>query len=78
MDDLDGDSEAEEIYRRRRRPRNTRIPRTDRRLRRTPLGLPHVRRHDHLTKNDLYDEVEDIISAADFIEKTEGAQMLFI
>jgi peroxiredoxin family protein len=31
-----------------------------------------------LTKEDLYDEVEDIISAADFIEKTEGAQLLFI
>jgi peroxiredoxin family protein len=27
---------------------------------------------------DLYDEVEDIISATDFIEKTEGAQLLFI
>ena len=33
---------------------------------------------NHLTKNDLYDEVEGIISAADFIEKTEGAQLLFI
>jgi peroxiredoxin family protein len=33
---------------------------------------------NHLTKEDLYDEVEDIISAADFIEKTEGAQLLFI
>jgi peroxiredoxin family protein len=32
----------------------------------------------HLTKADLYDEVEDIISASDFIEKTEGAQLLFI
>jgi peroxiredoxin family protein len=31
-----------------------------------------------LTKEDLYDEVEDIISATDFIEKTEGAQLLFI
>ena len=31
-----------------------------------------------LTKDDLYDEVEDIISATDFIEKTEGAQLLFI
>jgi peroxiredoxin family protein len=28
--------------------------------------------------DDLYDEVEDIISATDFIEKTEGAQLLFI
>ena len=27
---------------------------------------------------DLYDDVEDIISAADFIEKTDGAQLLFI
>ena len=33
---------------------------------------------NHLTKDDLYDEVEDIITAADFIEKTEGAQLLFI
>jgi peroxiredoxin family protein len=32
----------------------------------------------HLTKADLYDEVEGIISAADFIEKTDGAQLLFI
>ncbi|BCY09426.1 DsrE/DsrF/DrsH-like family protein [Actinoplanes sp. L3-i22] len=28
--------------------------------------------------DDLYDGVEDIISAADFIEKTDGAQLLFI
>ncbi len=33
---------------------------------------------NHLSKEDLYDEVEAIISAADFIEKTEGAQLLFI
>ncbi len=33
---------------------------------------------NHLTEDDLYDEVEGIISAADFIEKTEGAQLLFI
>jgi peroxiredoxin family protein len=33
---------------------------------------------NHLTKADLYDQVEDIISAADFIDKTEGAQLLFI
>jgi peroxiredoxin family protein len=32
----------------------------------------------HLSEDDLYDEVEAIISAADFIEKTEGAQLLFI
>jgi peroxiredoxin family protein len=32
----------------------------------------------HLTKDDLYDKVEGIISAADFIEKTDGAQLLFI
>jgi peroxiredoxin family protein len=32
----------------------------------------------HLTKDDLYEEVEDIINAADFIEKTDGAQLLFI
>ena len=33
---------------------------------------------NHLTEDDLYDEVEAIISAGDFIEKTEGAQLLFI
>jgi len=32
----------------------------------------------HLEQEDLYDEVEAIISAADFIELTEGAQLLFI
>jgi peroxiredoxin family protein len=32
----------------------------------------------HLTEKDLYEAVEGIISAADFIEKTEGAQLLFI
>ena len=32
----------------------------------------------HLTEDDLYEEVEGVISAADFIEKTEGAQLLFI
>jgi peroxiredoxin family protein len=33
---------------------------------------------NHLTEEDLYDEVEAIISAGDFIDKTEGAQVLFI
>jgi predicted peroxiredoxin len=33
---------------------------------------------NHLTEADLYDEVEAIISASDFIELTEGAQLLFI
>jgi peroxiredoxin family protein len=32
----------------------------------------------HLNEADLYDDVEGIISAADFIEKTDGAQLLFI
>jgi peroxiredoxin family protein len=32
----------------------------------------------HLDESDLYDAVEGIISATDFIEKTEGAQLLFI
>ena len=31
-----------------------------------------------LTEADLYDDVEGIISAADFIELTEGAQVIFI
>lgn len=33
---------------------------------------------NHLTEEDLYEEVEGIISASDFIDKTEGAQLLFI
>ena len=32
----------------------------------------------HLDKSDLYGPVEGIISASDFIEKTEGSQLLFI
>src|SRR6476659_399905 len=32
----------------------------------------------HLTETDLRDDVEGIISASDFIELTEGAQLLFI
>jgi peroxiredoxin family protein len=32
----------------------------------------------HLTEADLYDEVEGIINAADFIDKSDGAQLLFI
>jgi peroxiredoxin family protein len=31
-----------------------------------------------LEQDDLFDGVEDIIRAADFIEKTDGAQLLFI
>lgn len=33
---------------------------------------------NHLTAADLYDQIEGIISASDFIEKTEGAQIIFI
>jgi peroxiredoxin family protein len=33
---------------------------------------------NHLTMDDLYEEVEGIISASDFIEMTDGAQLLFI
>ncbi len=33
---------------------------------------------NHLISEDLYDAVEGIISASDFIEKTAGAQVLFI
>jgi predicted peroxiredoxin len=32
----------------------------------------------HLELDDLYDEVEAIINASDFIELTSGAQLLFI
>ena len=32
----------------------------------------------HLAEDDLYDRVEGIISAADFIELSEGAQTIFI
>jgi predicted peroxiredoxin len=33
---------------------------------------------NHLTEDDLYEGVEAIISASDFMELTEGAQLLFI
>jgi len=33
---------------------------------------------NHLGMDDLYEGVIDIISAADFIDKTEGAQILFV
>jgi predicted peroxiredoxin len=33
---------------------------------------------NHLTEEDLYDGVEAIINASDFIEMTDGAQLLFI
>jgi peroxiredoxin family protein len=33
---------------------------------------------NHVTLDDLYDGVEDIINASDFIEMTAGAQLLFI
>jgi predicted peroxiredoxin len=33
---------------------------------------------NHLEATDLYDDVEGIISASDFIEKTDGAQLMFI
>ena len=33
---------------------------------------------NHVSEDDLYDGVEAIISASDFIEITEGAQLLFI
>ncbi len=32
----------------------------------------------HLDETDLYEAVEGIISAADFVEKSDGAQLLFI
>jgi predicted peroxiredoxin len=32
----------------------------------------------HLDESDLYEKVAGIISASDFIEKTAGAQLLFI
>ena len=32
----------------------------------------------HLSEDDLYEAVEGIINASDFIEKTAGAQLLFI
>jgi peroxiredoxin family protein len=33
---------------------------------------------NHLTEDDLYDEVEGIINASEFFEMTEGALLLFI
>lgn len=31
-----------------------------------------------LDESDLRDDLDGIISAADFVEKTEGAQLLFV
>jgi hypothetical protein len=42
------------------------------------IGLPDVRRHDETRREDFRDDVEGIITAADFIELTNGAQLLFI
>ena len=42
------------------------------------MGLPDVGRHEPPGQDDLYDGVEAIISASDFIEMTDGAQLLFI
>ena len=33
---------------------------------------------NHLTKDDLYEGVEAVINASDFVEMTHGAQLLFI
>jgi peroxiredoxin family protein len=33
---------------------------------------------NHITEEDLYEGVDGIISASDFIEMTDGAQLLFI
>jgi peroxiredoxin family protein len=33
---------------------------------------------NHLEQKDLYDGVDGIISASDFIEMTDGSQLLFI
>jgi peroxiredoxin family protein len=32
----------------------------------------------HIGEDELYDRVEAIISAADFIELSEGAQIIFV
>jgi len=32
----------------------------------------------HVTEDDLYERVEGIISASDFIELSEGAQTIFV
>jgi peroxiredoxin family protein len=32
----------------------------------------------HLDKEDLVDQVDDVITAMDFIDKTEGAQIVFV
>jgi len=40
--------------------------------------VSNVGRHAASPADGLYDEVEAIISATDFIEKTVGAQLTFI
>jgi len=43
-----------------------------------PWGCRMVADMQHLELENFFDGVEASISAADFIEKTEGAQLLFI
>lgn len=53
-------------------------PRHHRRTESPPAPERLVRDMQHLTEADLRDDIEGIISASDFMELTDGAQLLFI
>ena len=76
-DDPDGDEDDEEADRGSRDPR---VPDFDQIVIAggSPLGVPHVRGHEPTHESDLRDDVDGIINASDFIEMTDGAQILFI
>ena len=73
-----GDQDAQGAARRHGHPAGARLPGPDRRLRRPPVGLSMSADMNKVEMDDLYEGVEDIINATDFIEMTEGAQLLFI
>ncbi len=76
--DRHGDQDAQGAARRHGHPAGARLPRPDRRLRRPPVGCRMSADMNKVDMDDLYEGVEDIINASDFIEMTEGAQLLFI
>ena len=76
--DGDGHPPAASVDRRADVPRRCRSSSSRSRRRRSPVGLPHVGGHAAPLRGRPGDGIEGIISASDFIEKTAGAQLLFI
>ena len=76
--DGDGDQDDEAADRRPGHSGGTRLPRPDRGRRRSPVACRMSADMNNLTEADLRDDVDGIINASDFIEMTDGAQLLFI